>query len=90
MKNPNIFRHGIIKGRVHRDPVTGMLNVDWSDGRREVYMTISALRAAGVTVSANSKYARPERRYRRQGNVLHLLPIRRIQTLYGNKSNDCC
>ena len=75
---------------MHRDPVTGMLNVDWSDGRREVYMTISALRAAGVTVSANSKYARPVRRYKKQGNVLHLHPIRRNQTFMVVNHNDFC
>ena len=47
MKNPNVSRFGVIEGRMHRDPDTGMLNVDWSDGHREVYMALSALRAAG-------------------------------------------
>ena len=53
MKNPNVFQYGLIEGRMHRDSVTGMYNVDWSDGHREVYMSLSALRAAGIKIARN-------------------------------------
>ena len=85
MKNPNISRFGLIEGRMHRDPDTGMLNVDWEDGHREVYMTLSALRAAGIKIADNSKYSKPERRYTRRGNILHLRPFRQKPASYGRK-----
>ena len=59
MEKCNISKRGTIQGRLFRDPTTGLFNVTWETGEREVYSSLEAIKHKHIRIKPNSKYAGP-------------------------------